>query len=700
MRRLRRGRHFNRHATQTSTALAAFLAAAALAALAPTANAAPSCAEGPQTVGNTIYGTPCADTIRAPRGITTVYGEGGDDTIYGQRGNDTLYGGEGDDRLYGGVGDDQLRGGPGDDLLSGGFGADSALDGEAGNDLVRGDATIDTIQNTGGGHDTLSYATGVTPGFFNRPDDPYLFPDFSAFDEFPQSRNGRGVYVDLGLARGDNGRAPEGGGFDEHVTGNAFDVVVGTPFDDYLVGTSRDETFYGGGGADVILGGGGHDTIYGGAEGDYCDAAPGSSLSECDFEGSNERVEPRDSATVGAGRMTPIEPAALYLTGSSSADNLVASYADPPGPSIEVTLSANDSTVESFSLSQPPDSVVIAGLDGSDTLTASGFPESTSIVALGGAGNDHLTGGATEDALVDGEGDDVVSAGAGDDAVTNNSGADQLYADAGEDLFVDDGVCEGDLLDGGSDRDNANWANFEEAISIDIAIGKAGLVGSSGQPDCGVSPLTNLANLEDIEGTSFGDVLIGDSGPNQLLGRPGPDRYYAGAGDDSILANSGDSDAAIDCGEGWDTALIDIPTASYEDPAPIECEDVEERAPNSFRPPGTPPAEPEPPVAEASSPAQPRHTRDRMPPRTKLLRRPAKLVFTRARWRRVVFAFDSSEAGSRFRCKLDRDRYRSCHSPRSYRLHPGSHAFRIYAIDRAGNRDRSPVVVRVRIRRG
>src|SRR5690242_9691721 len=130
------------------------------------AAAAPSCAEGPETVGTTIVGTPSADTIRLPRGVTTVLGEGGDDVLYGQRGNDSLFGGEGADRLYGGIGDDRLRGGAGDDRLFGGFGADS-LDGEGGNDLARGDATVDALGDSGGGTDTLSFATGVTPGFPN-----------------------------------------------------------------------------------------------------------------------------------------------------------------------------------------------------------------------------------------------------------------------------------------------------------------------------------------------------------------------------------------------------------------------------------------------------------------------------------------------------------------------------------------------------
>lgn len=668
--------------------------ALALAALPATGSigraAAADCGgEEPRIVGSTYYGTACDDTYRAPRGVTTVYGEGGNDTLYGQRGNDFLFGGPGNDRLYGGIGDDQLRGGPGDDLLSGGFGADSALDGEEGNDLVRGDATIDRIENTGGGFDTLSYATGVTPGFFNRTG----FPDFSEFEGFPQSPAGRGAYINLEAGRGDNGRAPDGGGFDEEVGGEAFDVVIGTPFDDYIVGTSAAQT------------------IYGGDEGDYCETGSETTLHECEFSDGDREVEPSAPSEARAGVMAPQqgEPAALYLAGSNGNDEIVASYASSPQG---VTFVRNGSTLGFFPLSEPPDSLVVAGLAGDDSIVASGFPESTSVVLLGGEGEDHLTGGATEDALVDGSGDDEVHAGGGDDAVPNNEGADRLYAEAGEDLFIDDAVCEGDLLDGGPDRDNANWANFKEAaVSVDMAIGKAGLVGPSGQPDCEGNPLTTIANLEDIEGTSLGDVLIGDSGPNQLLGRPGPDRYYAGAGDDSILANSGDTDLAIDCGEGWDTALIDIPTESHADPTPVECEDVEERPVNSFRPPGTPPGpepepepgpepEPEPeavpPPSALPSPAgEPKP--DLTPPRTSLYRRPAHVASSKRRRRRVSFAFNSNEAGSTYRCRLDRQRFRTCVSPRRYRVRAGRHVFRLYAIDPAGNRDRTPVVYRFRI---
>ena len=654
---------------------------------APPAGAAPSCAEGPETVGDTIVGTPCDDTIHAPRGIGTVLGEGGNDSLFGGRGNDSLFGGEGDDRLYGGVGDDELRGGPGNDRLSGGFGADS-LDGEAGDDFDRGDATVDFLGDSGGGTDTLSFATGGTPGFPNQG---------TFFEEagFPAGAEGRGVFVDLGDDFANDGLAPSGGGVDaplEPATDfSDFEIVIGTPFDDYIVGTAGAETFYGGGGADLIDGGGGADVAYGGAEGDGC-IVPVSH--ECEFTGAE--IEPRDPATAFAGPMASQSAAgpALFLSGTDGADTVVASYG-----SGQVAFTLNGNPAGSFPVSEPPDSILVAGNAGNDTLTASqGFPPSTSVVLLGGEGNDDLSSGETEDALIDGAGDDKVNAGGGDDAVPNNGGTDDLNAGAGEDLFIDNAVCDGDQLDGGPDRDNANWANFGAAVSIDMAAHLAGLVGGGGQPTCPGGTPTSLVGLEDTEGTSLGDVMIGDSGSNQLLGRQGPDEFFAGAGDDSILANSGtpvpDPDPVIDCGEGFDTAQIDFPE-NGPDAAPVGCEAVHERAPNSFRPPDTPPA-PEPPVEPPPPPPPP--PVDRKPPQTRIATGPRKVLTLTRGPRRVVFRFSASERAT-FVCRLDRRRPVACTSPRAYRVGAGAHVFRVTATDAAGNADPSPAVFRFRVRR-
>lgn len=710
-------------------AIVAGLIAAAMVGAAP-APAAPTCEEGPETIEatRTIVGTPCDDTIRLDRSVTTVLGEGGDDTLYGQRGNDSLFGGEGNDRLYGGIGDDRLRGGPGDDLLSGGFGADS-LDGEGGNDVARGDATIDAIGDTGGGTDTISYATGTTPGFFSGSQEAD-YPDFSEYEGLPQTQDGRGVFLDLQQDRGDNGLAPSGGGIDIGIGGSDFEIVVGTAFPDFLVGTPGDETFYGGGGADVILGGGGEDTAYGGAEGDSCDEAV---ALECEF--TDSEVDPRDPGTVAAGVMAPAAGGspALYLTGGDQSDAVTAAFADPtPGPpTVTFTLGAG-STFDAPAtvaggcnapsggsvvcpLTAAPDSVLLAGMGGDDSLSASGFPDSTSLVLLGNEGDDDLTGGETEDALIDGAGNDTAFAGGRDDAVPNNGGGDDLNAGSGEDLFVSNAVCDGDQLDGGPDRDNANWANFKPGIVIDMAQQRAGLIGTSGAASCPSGSLTTLQNIEDIEGTGDGDNLVGDAGDNQLLGRGGADNYRAGFGNDHLLANSHtsedeDSDPLIDCGEGFDTALIDFAGVATDGP-PVGCESVEERPGNSFRPPDTPP-DPEPePEGESTAPPppppppQPRLRQppppraDTSAPQTRIKRHPRRLLRIAGKRRRVALRFRSSEGGSTFRCRVDRRRAFRCRSPRRFTVSLGRHRIRVWAIDSAGNRDRSPAVFGFRVRR-
>ena len=679
--------------------------------------AAPSCAEGPETVGTTIVGTPCADTIRLPRNVTTVFGEGGDDVLYGQRGNDSLFGGEGNDRLYGGVGDDQLRGGPGDDRLSGGFGGDS-LDGEGGNDVVRGDATVDSIGDSGvGGNDTLSFATGVTPGF---PNTGSFFTDAG----FPPGPEGRGVYVDLGEGFANDGLAPSGGGVDKPLKPatdfSAFETVIGTPFPDYIVGTSGAETFYGGGGADLIDGGGGGDTAHGGEGGDGC-----VNVATEDCELSGEEIELRGPGTIAVGVMSPGGPGgpAVYLIGSNKSDRVTASYASggvtftlgagsegqfDAAAAIAGGCSSPSGGAVSCPVPETPDVILLAGLAGDDVLSAPGLPEAVSVVVLGNEGDDSLTGGETEDALVDGAGDDTVNAAGRDDALPNNGGADQLHAGAGEDLFISNAVCDGDLLDGGADRDNANWANFGSGVTIDMAQHVAGLIGPQGEAHCNsAGELTSLQAIEDIEATNGADNLIGDNGPNQLLGRDGPDNYFAGAGNDLLLANSEDSDPInfedadpiVDCGGGFDTALIDF--APIVDGPPVGCESVEERAPNSFRPPDTPQnPEPEPPVTEPPSPPPPPKPPepDRKPPATHLRHHPTALLLASGPRRRVSFGFAASEPGASFHCKLDGQPWRPCRSPHAYLVLPGRHIFRVFAIDDAGNRDRSPATFGFRVR--
>jgi CSLREA domain-containing protein len=50
------------------------------------------------------------------------------------------------------------------------------------------------------------------------------------------------------------------------------------------------------------------------------------------------------------------------------------------------------------------------------------------------------------------------------------------------------------------------------------------------------------------------------------------------------------------------------------------------------------------------------------------------------------FKFKSNEPGSKFQCKLDKGKFKTCRSPKTYKkLKPGKHVFKVRATDKAGN---------------
>jgi streptogramin lyase len=78
---------------------------------------------------------------------------------------------------------------------------------------------------------------------------------------------------------------------------------------------------------------------------------------------------------------------------------------------------------------------------------------------------------------------------------------------------------------------------------------------------------------------------------------------------------------------------------------------------------------------------------DVTPPTTTIAKGPGrKLAQGKAK-----FAFRSNEPGSHFQCKLDKAKPKPCASPKTYKgLKPGPHAFKVWAIDAAGNKATKP----------
>ena len=513
-------------------------------------------------------------------GSQELIGSSGNDRVFGQRGNDILKGNAGSDELFGGVGDESLiSGGAGNDLLSGGLGTDT-LNGNQDSDLIRGDGTIDTLEDTGpSGTDTLSFASGITPGFHGAVS-PSGFPADANSEE-------RGVHVRLsgetceGEFEACDNDARYGGGLD-NISPSGFENVLGTPFADVIVGSSVANRIDGGGGADAIYGNEGNDEIYGGADGDYLSGEGGTdtiygqggadnclseTVSEC--SGSAESAVQRDRSKISVGFMATGVPATLgwvqlYLTGSIGVDRVNATYSleggtgyvtfttegesasfDTSGDAASVNCTYEAAKVK-CGLPKPLDAITLAGMAGNDRLALSGFPETTTPVLLGGEGNDELLGGgSSEDMLVDGNGsgNDVLKAFGYDDALINNEGQDNLQGGNGNDLLLSAVNCEGDTLQGaesgsgdGVAVNSTSWAKFPVGVGGTgvVADLEAGTAGDKSGPGCTSGETGKLLNTDDLEGTTGIDKLYGDGNDNNLLGRLSSDELFGRNGNDNL----------------------------------------------------------------------------------------------------------------------------------------------------------------------
>jgi len=102
--------------------------------------------------------------------------------------------------------------------------------------------------------------------------------------------------------------------------------------------------------------------------------------------------------------------------------------------------------------------------------------------------------------------------------------------------------------------------------------------------------------------------------------------------------------------------------------------------------PPLPPSAPSSPPASGGSP-------DTTAPETKIDKSRFRIAA-----RTATFWFSASETAQGFLCRLDKGDFKSCGSPRTYkRLKPGKHAFRVKAVDAAGNLDSSAAVAKFKI---
>jgi Ca2+-binding RTX toxin-like protein len=241
-------------------------------------------------------------------------------------------------------------------------------------------------------------------------------------------------------------------GADTIVGSDENNIINGGAGNDIISGLSGNDRLFGGAGNDILDGGNGADNLYGGDGNDLL--KPGVNPTVLDFEladGGNGV----DTISFDGSNFNMFIDLNLGLTGGISSNT------------------SNPATVGN---------VTLISIEN----------------AIGGNGDDFLTGTA---------GVNVLSGGAGNDTLRGGAGAD--------------------VLDGGAGNDTADYSDRTAGITINLTTGVA--------PDG-----DRLISIENVSGTALNDTMTGDANANRFDGGAGNDRLYGLAGNDTLNGQAGD----------------------------------------------------------------------------------------------------------------------------------------------------------------
>jgi serralysin len=535
--------------------------------------------------GQYFAGTANADTINGTAFNDQIEGGAGADTIDGAAGNDSILAGDGDDTITGGVGSDAIDGGNGTDTAvfavggvaytitsSGGtvtvtssdgvdsltnierlrfagvelavsaltgitlIGADTGetLNGAATNDRLYGFGGADTL-NGGDGDDVLSGGAGVD-----------VLNGGAGSDTADYSGAAAGVTARIDTQSASN----DGDGGTDTFT--SIENLTGSAFNDLLVGNGADNILSGGLGRDVIIAGAGNDTILGGAgvpnelyggTGDdtYIVEERSDSIIELVGEGYdtirsslfqiNMAANVEELVYTGTGTFTGVGNAqANVIRGGALRDTLIGGGGNDvlyggAGAANELYGGTGDDTY----MLDVADTVIENVGEGTDTVvtaTLAGYNLGANIENLTYTGTGNFTAGGN--AL-----DNVLTGGIGDDILRGRGGNDTLV--------------------GGSGNDTADYSLAAGAVTARLDTQSASNDGDGGSD--------TFSSIENLTGSAFDDLLIGNGGANVLSGGLGRDVIIGGGGNDIINGGSGVPNELYG-GTGDDTYIVEERTDS------------------------------------------------------------------------------------------------------------------------------------------
>ena len=158
---------------------------------------------------------------------------------------------------------------------------------------------------------------------------------------------------------------------------------------------------------------------------------------------------------------------------------------------------------------------------------------------------------ATEgaDTLYGSQAGDAINGLGGDDTLYGNGGNDYLFGGLGNDTLH--GGTGADRMDGG---DGSDWVSYAGSQAVTVDLRDRGF-GGDAEGD-------TYLNIENVSGSSYADVLLGNATNNTLNGMNGSDYLFGDFGNDILNGGSGRDELdggagndTLDGGTGYDTLI-------------------------------------------------------------------------------------------------------------------------------------------------
>jgi Ca2+-binding RTX toxin-like protein len=476
------------------------------------------------TAGDLISGGDGSDTLLGESGNDTLDGSAGNDSADGGAGNDSLIGQVGADSLYGGVGNDTLRGDDGADLLSGGEGSDTA-DYSTPSSTSSGIVVLLSTTDFGGvnGQYRNTAAGGYSSSFYGCVANLATGDQYSSIEKVITTGKDDLVY---GSDQGSIAELGVGNDiFDNNQSNVVNDSIEGGEGNDQILTGAGNDTLLGSGGDDTLNGQSGSDWMYGGEGNDTYivdnsgDVVTGEQLRETDTVLSSVSYTLGDNVE----NLTLTGKAAIKGTGNNLNNTIIGNTGnntlDSGGGDDILNGSSGSDTVLFSSASNTVDlnlTTAQATGDGSDTLI-------DIENAVGGGGDDSLTGSTGNNQLDGGNDNDTLDGGSGNDTLLGGAGNDSLVGGVGTDTAV---------FGTGNNTVNLGTAPHNTGEGTDTLSGIENLIGGSGNDS-----LTGDENANHLDGGVGKDLINGGLGSDTLVGGSGNDTFTYTALSESLLTS-------------------------------------------------------------------------------------------------------------------------------------------------------------------